>query len=239
MIIKTEFILDSKKLFLNTLCSDKSIHYISNDEDINNDLVSADIRKFKCWEPYQTEITIELLKKLNNKEFIDIGTHIGYYSVICAFYGFNVKSYEKNKLYFDVLEMNVKDYENISVYNQCVDESNIGEAFGDRNIGLIKIDVEGNEPEIIYGMKDFIESKRVDCMIIEISPKFRPIEVWKDLINFLIENEYSIFDIGLSPPRFLDTDTKHLSSLIPFEMGLLDSIGQTNILCIQKNISIK
>lgn len=237
MIIKTEINLNSKIINLNTLSSDKSIHYIHNDEDINNDLVSADIRKFKCWEPYQTEITIEILKKIKNKEFIDIGAHIGYYSVICGVYGFNVKAYEKNNLFFKVLESNVKEHENITIYNQCVDENNIHSAFENKNIGLIKIDVEGNEPEIIYGMKDYIEGRKIDCMIIEISPKFRPVDVWKNLINFLLNNNFNIYDIGLSPPRFLDTNTNHLENLISFDMKSLDTITQTNILCIQKGLN--
>ena len=53
-----------------------------NSKKINNeglDIISKCIDGHdNCWEPYQTEITKELLK--SGKEiFVDIGSHIGYY----------------------------------------------------------------------------------------------------------------------------------------------------------------
>ena len=51
----------------------------SNKEDL--DIISKCLETHNCWEPYQTEITKEILKDGNNI-FIDIGSHLGYYSLL-------------------------------------------------------------------------------------------------------------------------------------------------------------
>lgn len=168
MIIKTDLYLDINTLFLHTLIKDDG----DTEDSINNDLVSMDIRNYKCWEPYQTEIIVELLKKLNNKYFIHLGAHIGYFSLICASYGFNVKSYERRKEYYKILEMNVIKNKNINISNEDIYKNNVYKIFKDiSNLGLVKLNMAGNEPEIIYGMKNYIENDKIDCIIIEISPK--------------------------------------------------------------------
>lgn len=233
MIIKTDLYLDINTLFLHTLIKDDG----DTEDSINNDLVSMDIRNYKCWEPYQTEIIVELLKKLNNKYFIHLGAHIGYFSLICASYGFNVKSYERRKEYYKILEMNVIKNKNINISNEDIYKNNVYKIFKDiSNLGLVKLNMAGNEPEIIYGMKNYIENDKIDCIIIEISPKYRPIEIWKDLIVFLLE-KYKVYDIGLSPPRSLDFNTNHLSTLILFDLKLIETLDQTNILCIRNNLN--
>jgi hypothetical protein len=218
-----------------------NIHTISSgpdgaytpDSDLNNDLVSYDIRRYGSWEPYQSELTLELLRTLPNKVFIDIGAHIGYYSIIAAKHGFDVIAFEKNPVYFKVLADNAAPYSNIQLLRTEVTRDNLPKF--EKPVGLIKIDVEGCEPEIIAGMEDIITARLIDALIVEISPKFRPPEVWLELITFMIENGYSAFDIGLSPPRAIQKKTCHLEALIPFDVSTLQSIDQTNVLFLLKD----
>jgi hypothetical protein len=231
MIIKTDIYLDIDTIFINTMKKSEN----DNIDDINNDIVSSELRTNKCWEPLQTEIIIELLKKLDNKEFVHIGAHIGYYSIIASAYGFNVNSYESNEVYYKILEMNTKKNNKIKIYNEEITKNNVYNIFKNNNIGIFKLNMFGNEPEIIYGLSKFINEDKIDCLITEISPKFRPIEVWEDIIKFL-SNKYFIYNIDFSSPRFLNFNTNHISSLPIFNLDLIKNMNQTNILCIRKNL---
>jgi hypothetical protein len=232
MIIKTDIYLDIDTLFINTLNKGE------NENDIYNDLISSDIRTYKCWEPYQTEVIIELFKKIKNKEFIHVGAHIGYYSIIASAYNFNVNSFENNNTYYEILEMNTKKNNKITIHNNEINKNNIYNIFKHYdNIGLIKFNNSGYEPELIYGLSKFINNDKIDCIITEISTKFRPSQTWVDLINFLLE-KYNIYDITDYDVRYLDFNTNHTSFLRKFNLDLLknDSI-QNNILCIRKQIN--
>jgi hypothetical protein len=235
MIVKTDIYLDIDTLFINTLKPDETQNEII--DDICNDIVSYELRTFKCWEPYMTEIFIELLKKINNKHFINICSHIGYYSIIAAAYGFNVNSYEPNETFYKLLQMNTEKNKKITIHNTLINKNNVYNISKNNKIGIIKFNISGNEPDIIYGLKEFIYKNFIDCIITEISPKYRPIEEWTDLINFLSE-KYDIYNIEYSNSRFLNVNTNHLSSLSKFNLDSIKDIQQTNILCIRKNLII-
>lgn len=55
---------------------------------------------------------------------------------------------------------------------------------------LIKIDVEGFEPEVIEGSLELIKSGNIKHILIEISPKFRKIEDYIKMICMLAQNNY-------------------------------------------------
>ena len=59
------------------------------------------------------------------------------------------------------------------------------------NILLIKIDVEGFEPEVIEGSLELIKSGNIQHILIEISPKFRKIEDYIKMICILVKNNYT------------------------------------------------
>ena len=56
---------------------------------------------------------------------------------------------------------------------------------------LIKIDVEGFEPEVIEGSLELIKSGNIQHILIEISPKFRKIEDYIKMIFILVQNNYT------------------------------------------------
>ena len=59
-----------------------------------------------CWEPFQTEITKELLKDGKNV-FVDVGSHIGYYSLLAASFGNTVCSIDNSNIYTDVYNKSI------------------------------------------------------------------------------------------------------------------------------------
>ena len=223
-------VLKDKAKVIHLLSKNPTCNWASGDFDYCNDLVSHVIFNDHCWEPYQTEIMIELFQKLQNKKFIDIGAHVGYYSIIASHYGWKTKSYEQNEGIFKILSKNLLGNEFALVYNEFVNASTPLFENDTDKVGLIKIDVEGNEPEIVKGILPYLKRSQVDALIIEISPKFRPVEEWEEMILVLDSLGYTAYDIGLSPRRPLQYDTNHLEKLGKFSIETLKKIDQTNIL---------
>ena len=65
------------------------------------------------------------------------------------------------------------------------------------SIILMKVDVEGFEPEVIEGANNLLKSGRIKFILIEISPKFRSINDYIKMILNLVINHYTII-INLS-----------------------------------------
>ena len=65
-----------------------------------------------------------------------------------------------------------------------------------KHIGLLKIDVEGSEFEVIQGALDLIKKNYIKNIIIEFSLKFRNIEIYHMIAKFLVLNSYFIYDFN-------------------------------------------
>ena len=148
------------------------------------------------------------------------------------YYGLEVKAYEQNRDIFKILSSNISSFAKAALYNDFVTSQTQVIREGEK-VGLIKIDVEGNEPSIVYGLERFLRRGQVEALIIEISPKFQPVQEWLDLINFLKSCGYEAYDIGLSPRRELTSETNHLEKLVVFNSTKLYDISQTNLLFLQ------
>lgn len=214
----------------------------SGDLTPENDLVSHCLRRDGCWEPYQTEVTIELLKKLRTRVFIDVGAHLGYYSLIAASYGWEVKSFEMNSMYHSVFLQNINECsfgENLTTnLSRVGTQTKLDDVISGELIGLIKIDVEGSEPDVMKSLAVSLEKQLVDVIIIEISPKYLELGILQKMIENIQKHGYNVFDIGLSPQRRFQTNTNHLENLKPFEMDDLRNISQTNLLFMLPNLRL-
>lgn len=210
----------------------------NNPKAPENDLVSHVIRNHGHWETYQTEITLELLKSLKNRKMIDVGAHLGYYTLMAGCFGWEVEAIERFPLFYDILERNVIN-NGFSPLINCLKASvgpnyTLDNLIKDRPIGLIKIDVEGQEPQIIKGAQRSLSKGLIEALIIEISPKFKPLPVWIELINTVKSYGYETYDLGTSPTRYLNRESQHLKQLKPFDIELLAKLHQTNLLFIKK-----
>ena len=65
-----------------------------------------------------------------------------------------------------------------------------------KNIGILKIDVEGHEYHVIQGCKNLIINNQVKNIIIEFSPKFVNINYCYEIARFLVLNSYYIYDFN-------------------------------------------
>lgn len=97
-------------------------YYQNNDKNsIGYDIISKDISYYNCWEPFQTEITKDILKNGNNI-FIDIGHHLGYYSLLASAYNNSVYSIDCNEEYINIFLKSI-EVNNIKKYNFNKSES--------------------------------------------------------------------------------------------------------------------
>lgn len=185
-----------------------------NIKDINYDVISKCLEsKNNCWEPYQSEITKEILKNGNNI-FIDVGTHLGYYSLIASSLGNNVIGFDCNDIYMNLFRNTIElnNFKNIKIIKNKVDSNFSLDRYIDVNtkIKLIKCDVEGYEIEFVKSIQTRLENKMIENLILEISPKKR--NNYNKIIKSIFNFGYHVYDIGLSPQRKLNEDT-NLTSL--------------------------
>jgi len=109
----------------------------------NEEYISNHIKKYKAFEPYIGEVLIEIFKKYKNQQytFIDIGANIGYFSLLAAYFGLNVISFEpihKNySLFYNSILQNNLDHK-ITVYKNALYNHNTELEFvtSDYNMGL-------------------------------------------------------------------------------------------------------
>jgi len=65
-----------------------------------------------------------------------------------------------------------------------------------KNIDLMKIDIEGSELLCLKGMQKSLENHIIKNIIIEVTPSW-DLQIAKNILNYLHNNEYKLFDIGL------------------------------------------
>ena len=223
-------------------------YWKSGDYSYQNDLVSHDIRRFGCWEPYETEIFIELLNMNNPNKLmiVDVGAHIGYYTLIAAKCGYKCLSIESHEKIYNVLKMNI-ELNGLTDKVICVNKF-AGEKDDDCNKTitiqslckdvkseiLMKVDVEGSDPDVIKGTLNLFKNGIIKYLFVEISPHLRGRETYVNMCREISESsKYQIFDIGLSKPRKLQPVTYHISNLPQNSNFNISDTKQTNFLFIR------
>jgi hypothetical protein len=219
--------------------------YYKNEKDEEGlDIISFCYKKHLCWEPYQSELTKEILESGNNL-FIDIGSHLGTYSIISSIYGNSTIAIDANINVNNIFRKTIKDNNllNINILDIYIkNDTKLEDITKSDKIRLIKADVEGAEDLVYNIFKNKFENKQIDYAIFEITSKF--LEKYK-FIEDLYKIGYKIFNIGLSPQRNLVKDTNHLSldklQKIEIKEDFMKVIkeleyGQSNFLCISDKL---
>jgi FkbM family methyltransferase len=166
--------------------------------------------------------------KNTNLNIIDVGSNTGYFSIISMSYNFNViaieanpvykkylnksielNNYDKDKLtYYECFASDNKDpvlfdgwsgYEGIIDKNKSVSVSTVSiDNICDNEILLIKIDVEGAEPNVFRSMKKLIENKKIKYIIFELTyiVKNNLINEQVNLLPYLLSNNFNLYEIG-------------------------------------------
>jgi hypothetical protein len=185
--------------------------YYKNDCGEGNDIISKSFEKQYCWEPYQCELAKEILEYGDNL-CIDVGSHLGTYSIISSIYANRTIAIERNKNVNNIFRKTIKDNNllGINVLDIYIKEdTKLEDIIKDDNIRLLKVDVGGSENDVYSVFKTKFEKKQIDYAMFEITSKY--VERYK-FVEELHKIGYKVFDIGLSKERKLVNDTEHLYS---------------------------
>jgi len=197
--------------------------------DEENGFVDKQIFYWKSWEK---EIINRIISQLDkSKIFLDIGSNIGYHSLLASRFCKKVIAFEPiPKIYNQFSEsISVNKIDNIELYNIALGDkqevsklhinttnyggSSINQNHGENYINIkietleslkinkfdvIKLDVEGYEPNVILGNKEIILKNR-PTILLEFTPFLyneNGLFTSKKLFNFFLENNFSIYSIG-------------------------------------------
>lgn len=125
------------------------------------------------WEGHDTKVIKRILEQGNrNKIVVDFGCHIGWYSIMAAQLGYTVLAIDGDAENLEVLEENASLHNVdhlISTMHVWVDE-NTAPFVTDRDIELVKIDLEGNDRWAVKSIMPIID--KVQNLYVEITPAF-------------------------------------------------------------------
>lgn len=137
-----------------------------------NDVISENIRTVGFWEIYETALIDQILDlPSDSKNFIDLGSQLGWYSLRAADKGYNVYAVEADSNTAALLKSSAElNGFKILVDNKTIDKDSKKE----RAIStkLFKVDIEGQEEHALRVYDDSFRQGLVEYAVFEISPIF-------------------------------------------------------------------
>lgn len=183
---------------------------------------------------YQTKIFIELLNQCKNKVFYEVGASQGYFSLLAGLHDWKVITFEQDPDKYKILYQNIKNYnlehQITPIYTKIGLNPSIDHFIGDQLVGIVKINTDGNEIEIINGLKRSLQKQLISCLIINICPRKRPTNLWLELIIYIKQLNFDIFDLNI-PVKKTDNTVK----LIPFMIDDIHKTEETTLMFLKND----
>lgn len=208
---------------------------------------------FGVYEPYGTLLIKKLLKK--NHVFVDIGAHIGYYTLLGArLVGARGKVYafEPDKGRFSILMKNIRNngYGNIIAENKAilnsggrnkllinydnkmlsVESESLDEYLRLTTVNVIKSDTDGGEVLVLRGMQNLLKINKNLVLFLEFWP--RGLKSFntsaEQFIDILKRNNFNIYQIDEEKERLRKASYKNLLKSYTPENG-----RHVNLLCLK------
>ena len=182
------------------------------------DIISKSIKNKKCWQPYQTQL-ISLILNEGNFTFIDIGCHIGYYSLLAHSLNNKVISIEDNKNYYNVFNKTIVNNNIIDISNNylIIDSLTKKESLpkiNTNNIQLLRSCFHGHEIYIMNLYKKYFKKKLIKYIIFQISPKLK--SGYPLLCKYMNKYGYNICDIE----TLKNNNVTNLNNLIKYKLDI-------------------
>lgn len=156
-----------------------------------DDIVSRSLVEQGVWEAYETLLMLDILTK-NQGLVVDIGSQVGWYSLIAALGGCPVVAY-------DALEENIKIIQESARLNKLditTHQEWIGEETQEQpvqEIRFLKSDIEGNEQYVFKMYKRSFKARTIDYALLEISPCFN--DSYPKLIKDIMDCGYDVYQV--------------------------------------------
>ena len=188
----------------------------------DSDAVSNSMIQYKAWEVPETQKLLNALNYFENKKnikakdiyIIDIGANIGWYSFIFGKYGYKIISFEPSIINNEEKICDLYSHINNQGdgFIKCEQNQNLSESykkegeiiltklsnylsfFSNRNLLLIKMDIEGAERKAIDGGIELITKYHIPFIFFEFSPDYikRLGTEPKELLQLFVDNGYKI-----------------------------------------------
>lgn len=151
--------------------------YCSGQDDISRTLAM-----YGRWEPEETKVARRILENGNRDDlFIDIGSHIGWFSKLARSYGYDVLAFEADAQNIQLYKKNTDDHCTVTRVWFGEDTEDI-DLPKNKRVVLLKIDIEGAEQFALVALRHSLDL--VDNILMEISPTFN------DTYPALVDNLY-------------------------------------------------
>ena len=159
------------------------------------DIVSQALQRQGCWEGFETLVTLAILnrRETNPGLVLDVGAHLGWYTLLAATSGHRVVAYDTNEESLVVLRSNARLNHVgrlVETRLEWIDEQ---WQAPDEQVLLLKSDVEGSENHVVAGASALLAAGRVDYLLLEISPCFR--DHYPDTVGRVMDAGYEAFEI--------------------------------------------
>lgn len=163
---------------------------------MGQDDISRTLENTGMWDA-AIDARIRAILTEGNKEnvFVDVGAHIGYFSMLAIQLGYKVEAYEGDAENYQLLQENAPDAKaNFIWFNLHI----VPLKSFKKKIELIKLDIEGSEQYAIAYFEPFIAN--VNNIIMEVSPTFN--DSYPDLIEKLVNYGFKVFELDGTPFDF-------------------------------------
>jgi len=165
--------------------------YCTGQDDVSRTLFNEG-----TWEKEQTKLIGKILKEGNKKNLvIDVGSHVGWYSRMASQFGYEVEAFEGDIENVEVFKLNAPK---ANIHTIWFDKDLEGVFDLDKDVELMKIDIEGAEEHVIRYFASGLN--RVKHLIMEISPVFN--DSYPGLIRILQDFGFKVLELDGKPFDF-------------------------------------
>jgi hypothetical protein len=193
---------------------DQSEEVAEADAPLLNDALSRALQRNGVWEQTETEACLLLLRTIAEPDdlFVDVGAHVGYYTLMHAAHGLRCIAFEPNRFYMERLKSGIEASgltrrvhavanrvgARVSSRTTILDR----EVKPDAGVFMVKLDCVGNEPQVIAGATELLARQQAKAFLIEISLQYEGRKEGSGHLDYATMCEavatagYRCFDLG-------------------------------------------
>ncbi len=165
--------------------------------DKTEDTVSIGLKEYGIWEGWETVLVLEILKTGDNSKIVvDLGSHIGWYSIIAAMNGYKVYAFDESTERIAMLNESARlnnCNNNISCTHIRIDKDTKLPVDFSCGIRFFKCDLDANDLYAVKLYYHLFKAGMIDYAMIEISPCFN--NSYIELVELIAECGYDVYII--------------------------------------------
>jgi hypothetical protein len=157
------------------------------------------------WEPWQTAVTVDILASRHEGTVIDIGSHVGWYSLLGAVLGHHAYALDADIEHLvacklaahasGVTERITAAVGWLDADSMPIQPNEVG------HVRLAKVDLEGAEDEASRVLEPLLAARVVDYALVELSPEFGT--NWRGAVDVFVAHGYAAHVL---PDKGFDVD---------------------------------